>query len=143
MKNRKKSVLFRLTNSKKAIILTICAAVVVLATVGITLSTIFDIDGPIRNYFRKSYVKCQVEETLAGGVKKDVKIKNTGDTQAYTRAAVIVTWKDASGNVNSSVPVPGTDYNINYNLTANGWRKASDGYYYFRSRSIPEIQRIR
>ncbi|MBQ7500435.1 MAG: hypothetical protein IJT91_06040 [Clostridia bacterium] len=114
----------------KALILTIAAAVAIFVAVAATVSVIFDIEGPITNWFRKSYVESEVVETLDNGVKKNVSIKNTGDIPAYIRAAVVVNWKDASGNVSGTVPVAGVDYTINFDL-AHGWKKSSDGYYYY------------
>ena len=118
--------------SSKAGIIALIAVVILLSTAGVTIAGLSDFDGPITNIFKKSYVQSEVVETLENEVKKNVMIKNTGDTQAYIRATVIVTWKDASGNVYSSMPVAGTDYNITYNLSSSGWMNASDGYYYYK-----------
>ena len=116
--------------TRKALILSIAATVVILATVGATLSYVFDIEGPIINIFRKSYVESEVVETVDSGVKKNVSIKNTGDVPAYIRATVIVNWMDSAGNVSGVAPVAGRDYTINFDLS-HGWKKSSDGYYYF------------
>ena len=53
---------------------------------------------------------------------------NVGDTQGYSvyvRAAIVVTWKDSSGNVLGTVP--------GYQLTGKNakWRLGGDGYYYY------------
>ncbi|MBE5869543.1 MAG: hypothetical protein E7293_11425 [Lachnospiraceae bacterium] len=63
-------------------------------------------------------------------------ISNTGDTEAYIRAAIIVTWKDAeNGNVYGAAPVAGTDYTIELNEAE--WFEGSDGYYYYRQPVAP------
>ena len=57
-----------------------------------------------------------------------MRIKNTGDTAAYIRAAYVVTWRDMSGNVVPSVPEGYT-----YTLTENPdktWKKIGDYFYY-------------
>ena len=51
-------------------------------------------------------------------------MKNTGDTAAYIRVAVVVNWKNSDGHVYAKAPefeVPVSD----------GWENGSDGYYYF------------
>lgn len=45
----------------------------------------------------------------------------------YVRAAVVVTWQDAQGNILAEVPVHGTDYTIQWN-TAD-WTQVGDFWY--------------
>ncbi|MBQ1234273.1 MAG: hypothetical protein IIX77_01445 [Oscillospiraceae bacterium] len=68
-----------------------------------------------------------------GNKKEDVKIKNTGDTDAYIRVALVVNWMNDKGNVWGTKPVEGTDYNMTLDL-ANGWSKGSVGYYYYNTK---------
>jgi len=65
-------------------------------------------------------------------VKTDVAVQvgKTGYT-VYVRAAIVVTWKDASGNVLATKPVSPTDYTITLNDT--NWFLHTDGYYYCKS----------
>ena len=70
-----------------------------------------------------SKVACLVEETFKNNVKSNVQVKNTGDAAAYLRAAVLVTWQDASGNVLGTAPVAGQDYSITMPASAK-WAKA-------------------
>ena len=115
-------------------------ALVLIVTVGVGSTVAFLIDGPVAvtNTFQPSKVTCEVvEDSFNGKEKTDVSIKNTsdtGDVDAYIRAAVVVTWKDdtTNRNVYGKQPVEGTDYTIQYNLT-NGWVKGTDGYYYWTS----------
>ena len=46
----------------------------------------------------------------------------------YVRAAVVVNWKDDSGNILGRNTEEGTDYTFN---SDSGWFKAGDGYYYY------------
>lgn len=63
--------------------------------------------------------------------KKNVAVK-VGDTgySVYVRAAIVVTWKDASGNVLATKPVAGTDYTIS--LNDSEWFE-KDGFYYHKA----------
>ena len=68
--------------------------------------------------------------------KKNVKITNTGSTDAYIRATYVVNWVDsATGNIVASVPK-----GYSYELTENPggmWRKDGDGYFYYLTPVAP------
>ena len=122
--------------NKRALVLLVCLTLVVTAAVGVTLAYIFTQTNPVENTFKPSKVSCEVVETFTNNVKSDVMIKNTGDTSAYIRVAVVVTWKNEKGNVWAQAPVE-EDYSITWNLTANGWVKGIDGYYYYTDPVAP------
>lgn len=96
-------------------------------TVAGTLAYLVDSTDPVTNTFTPAHVSTAVDETFENGVKSDVKIQNTGDIPAYIRAAVIINWADANGNV-SATPVEATDYTIKW--TMDGWVE-HNGYYYY------------
>lgn len=87
------------------------------------------------NTFTPSKVTCEVTETFNNNVKSQVAVKNTGDTTAFIRAAINVTWmsnKDAADQtVSSKVPVKNTDYSIQLADNTN-WIQGADGYYYYQ-----------
>lgn len=118
-------------NKSKAILVSLL--LITCVTVGGTLAYIVADSKPVENTFTPSVVTTEVMEdvTTVPGTKSDVKIKNTGDTTAYIRAAVVVTWQDEAGNVYGQKPVEGEDYNINW--TKNGWAEGDDGFYYYLS----------
>ena len=123
-------------NLKKSVILLITVSAMVLMVVGASLSFLKTQKGPLVNEFASSYVTSEVIETFKDNVKKDVKIQNTGDIDAYIRAAVIVTWEDEGKNVYPQMPVAGTDYTIEF--SKDGWTLASDGYYYYSKPVAPD-----
>lgn len=121
---------------KKSIALLISLILVLTVTVGGTLAFLIATSGPVENIFNPSKVTTSVDEEFEDNVKKNVSIKNTGDTTAYIRAEVVVTWQDGNGNVYGTVPVAGTDYKITYNLDnqtnpEGKWILGSDGFYYW------------
>lgn len=93
------------------------------------------------NTFTPSEVTCAVTETFNNNVKSNVAVKNTGDTTAFIRAAINVTWmKDAEAGteyvaanqtVSAKIPVEGTDYSIKLADNTN-WIQGADGYYYYK-----------
>ena len=104
------------------------AAVIVLlaGAVGGTWAFLVAQSEPVQNNFTYAHVSCKIDEKFDGTTKSDVKIQNTGDIPAYIRACIVVTWKDASGNV-SAVPVKDSDYTM---TMGTGWTKGTDGYWY-------------
>lgn len=122
--------------SKKRLAILLVSVVALLAVaVGGTLAFLSAHTDPLVNEFTPSEVACEVVENFNGTVKSDVQIKNTGDTEAYIRVAVIVNWKNADGDVYAQKPVEGTDYTITY-AENSGWIKGSDGYRYYTD-SVP------
>ena len=127
-------------NMKKKALLTMSVVLLLLVAVGTTLAYIFTKTDPVVNTFTPSKVSCAVVENsgrpVSGGIqntgdkKSNVQIKNTGDTDAYIRVAVVVNWISADGTrVWATKPVEGDDYTINLDLN-NGWSPVGDYYYY-------------
>ncbi len=74
----------------------------------------------------------QITEKFDQQEKTNVQV-HVGDTgySVYVRAAVVVTWKDASGNVLAERPsLAKGEYSIDWNLT--DWFLGDDGFYYYR-----------
>ncbi len=126
---------------KKTILLLVSAVLVLTAAVGTTFAYLIAGAGPGTNTFTPTEITTNVDEDIKTDpdVKNNVKIQNTGDTEAYIRAAVIVTWQDKQGNVYGQKPVEDVDYNIKWwnedNDTSNddAWFKESDGFYYHKA----------
>ena len=127
-------------NIKKSAVLLVSLALLLMVTAGATLAYYFTKDDPITNTFTPSQVACAVVEGTnapvdgatvnTGKTKEDVKIKNTGDTDAYIRVALVVNWMKQDGTVWAAKPVLGTDYEMVLDLS-NGWSQGADGYYYY------------
>lgn len=138
----------KLFTNKKLVIIT--ATVLLLAVaVGTTLAFVFTKTAPVENTFTPSKVACAVVENgsktentgnivYTGDAKTNVMIKNTGDTDAFIRVAVVVTWKSKDGTkVWAQTPIAGTDYTITYNLSKDGWVDGGDGFYYYSQAVSP------
>ena len=93
------------------------------------------------NTFTPSEVTCKVTEIFENNVKSYVAVQNTGDTTAFIRAAINVTWmkdaeagteyNDANQTVSAKIPEEGKDYRITFAKNTN-WIKGADGYYYYQ-----------
>ena len=143
--------------TKKTIAI-ISLALLILITVGTTLALVFTNTDPVENTFKPSKVSCAVVETLVNGdnstttetsagsvsnftSKSNVQIKNTGDTDAFIRVAVVVNWMNADGKVWAQKPKIGTDYQIAFNQQDdNGvelWEIGNDDYWYCKKEVAP------
>jgi len=111
-------------------------ALILTASVGGTLAYLMAQTSEVVNTFNPSKVTSQVVETLNGNVKNNVMIKNTGDVDAFIRAAVVVTWQDAQGNVYPKTP-GADDYSIKWNISENDSWFEKDGFYYYKNKVEP------
>lgn len=127
----------------KSIALLVSLVLLVCVTIGGTLAYLITSAGPLENVFQPSEVTTKVVETFEHGVKSDVKIQNTGDTTAWIRAAVVVTWQNAAGEVYGQMPVEDTDYTVKWTppsdqFTADEqWLEGNDGFHYW-SHPVPD-----
>ncbi len=123
--------------SRKPIILLVSLMVLLNVSIFGTLAYLIDVSESIANTFTPSRVPNIVVEELDGNVKNNVRIQNDGNTDAFIRAAVVVTWvkRDGDGNLLTYGKKPvdvgdDKDYVITF-PTDSGWVKGSDGYYYY------------
>lgn len=86
-------------------------------------------DADRTNTFGKGSVTTEVVESFDGSVKRDVKVKNTGNVPAFIRVALAPAWK--SGTDIAARPVQPSDYTVTLNTT--DWFRAGD-YYYHKAR---------
>lgn len=127
--------MFRI-NKNKGLILLFALLTLASVTAGGTLAYLATDTDPVINTFTPAKVASDViEGTFDGNVKKNVKVANVGNTEAYIRAAIVVTWK-ANGmenTVSAIKPVKDTDYTIELNTGENGgWFVGDDGFYYHK-----------
>ena len=122
--------------SKREIVFIISAVLLVMITVGGTIAYLTSATAPVENEFTPGKVSCEVIETFENNIKKDVAVKNTGNTEAFIRVAVLATFVDEAGNIFSQMPVEGVDYSIEFDTVK--WTKGTDGFWYYREKVEPE-----
>lgn len=130
----------RVMKTKKPVAL-VALLLLLCCTVAGTLAYLVTSTDPVTNTFTPASVTTAVDETFKNGVKSDVKIQNTGDIDAYIRAAVIINWADANGNVyGGGTPAASTDdgksgdYIISFNT--DDWKQIGD-YWYCETTTAP------
>ena len=119
---------------QKALIIALVTLIVIsVGTVG-TLAYIHSKAGAIENKFVPGSIDGQINETIEGAVKKDVKVKNTGKSPAYVRVALVVEAFDAENNL---VAMPNLTLDDAFDVTGldsnTAWVKGNDGYYYHKA----------
>ena len=110
----------------KALIVAALAVVILTAAVGGTMAWLSTQTQDLTNTFVPAKVTCKVDENFTEGdtEKKDVRIQNTGTTDAYIRVAVIGNWYQGDKIVAS--------WTDNIVPSSSDWFKANDGYYYYK-----------
>ena len=109
-------------------VIVVLFAVILSVSIGYTVAYIIASTNPLDNTFQAARVTCEVAEVFSDNVKSDVNVVNTGDTEAYIRMTVVITWQNTSGHVAAMTPQEGTDYTIVWNT--DGWVQ-KDGYWYY------------
>lgn len=128
-------------NTRKALVVLITIAILLLTAAGTTLAYLQDRTDPVNNVFVPAQVSCSVVENgreytdnvVNISEKSNVTVKNTGTVSAYIRAAVLVTWKSESGVVYAAVPEAG-DYTLQ--IGTGDWTE-QDGFYWYRDDVAP------
>lgn len=126
------------TESRKLnliIVIAVALCITLVATVGGVWSYLVSRTDTVSNEFVPAKVTCEVEETFQNGVKENVCIKNTGNVNAFIRAAVVVTFEANDGKVLANAPVENADYTITWNTT--DWQKGADGFWYHKKSVSP------
>lgn len=121
--------------ASKPRILLLAAALIAVLTVGGTVAWLAVSTGAVENTFQPSHVTSEVDEKFNGITKSDVRIRNTGDIDAYIRVALVPTWQDDSRNA-AAVPAGLSDLTFT-GLTGSSWF-VKDGYYYCKNPIAPE-----
>lgn len=128
MANRSKK---RMKN--KLQILVLCIAALLILTVGGTLAYLAAKTKEVKNEFEPSFVTSQVN---VNETDTTVDVTNTGDIDAYIRAAIVVNWMDDAGKVRGVAPAS-SEYTLNINST--GWKyDETTGFYYYLSKVAPK-----
>ena len=123
----------------KLAILFIAVVMLIGAVVGSTVAFLVTQTDPVENKFTYASVSCAVSETFKGATKEKVQIQNTGTTDAYIRAAYVVSWLNKDGSI---APVPQGTTPDGYILSIsenpnNAWTKGTDGYFYYLTPVAP------
>lgn len=117
---------------RQSLVLVASILLILAISVGGTLAYLATQTGPVANTFIPTSVGTEIKEDNVGNVKKNVTVTNTGSTDAYVRAAIVVTWINDAGEVYPQAPVLGTNYTMDLNKADDAWKEYG-GYYYWHA----------
>ena len=113
--------------------------VLVLGIVGTTLAWLTDTTEDQTNTFEYAKVSCQVLEDVNSNEtqKRNVRIQNTGNTDAYIRATYVVTYRDEAGNILYETLEDDWKVDLTKEINTDSWVPGMDGYWYCRKPVAP------
>lgn len=123
---------YKVVNKKRFAIALICFSLILVFAVGGSLAYLYTSGGSVKNIFTPAFVSTEVKEVFNGTTKSNIQIKNTGNTSAYIRVAVVQNWVDGDGIV-----VPGTLPALPAALGDNWELNTRDGFYYYKDAVDP------
>lgn len=110
--------------NNRALILLASLVLIVGMAAGGTVAWLITNTGAVQNTMVPASVPITINETVNGTTKTSVTVKNTGNTDAYIRVAIVANAVDKGGNVIAgNAPA--------YNVDATKWAPI-DGYYYYK-----------
>lgn len=125
----------RLKKPVKVILILSSLLLTVCLSIGTTYAYLLSRSETVTNTFTPGTAVNTIEETFNNDEKKDVKVKNTGNINAFIRATIVITWQNEKGEVYPVLPVNGTDYDITLNPD-EGWFE-DNGIYYCKKEVAP------
>lgn len=121
---------------KRTALIVLCL-VMLGATIGATIAYLQAQTNGVVNTFIPGKVEVEIQETFPDNeVKQNVKVSNPQNTQnvpAYIRAAIVVNWANAEGEVLGQIP-GSADYSMTINT--DDWTPGDDGYYYYNKGAV-------
>ena len=108
---------------------------VLFMSVGGTLAWLTAHTSAITNTFTVATPGVKIEEGFDKQTKSNVRVKNTGEVEAYIRVALVPTWEDENGNAVAE-PASLDDLSITWGNSGK-WLKGTDGYWYYKEPVAP------
>ena len=116
---------------KKLYIILISIGLLLSTVVGNSLAYIMTRTDHVQNQFTPASVSCRVNSSE----DTSFDVTNTGNVDAYIRAAIVINWMDEQGNVRGIAPLP-EDYTLKIN--DSHWEDDTDtGFYYYKQPVAP------
>lgn len=118
--------------NKKRLISLIVVLTLVAALIPTVYAYMIHKSQTVANNFIPGKVTCDIEEKMVDSIKTEIKVKNTGNVDAYIRVRLVFRWEDSKGYPVARNMVPET---VKCN---DGWLEDEDEYtYYYIYRVAP------
>lgn len=109
--------------NNRALILLASLVLIVGMAAGGTVAWLITNTGAVQNTMVPASVPITINETVSGTTKTSVTVKNTGNTDAYIRVAIVANAVDENGNVIAG------DHPA-YTVNPTNWTQIGNYYYY-------------
>lgn len=119
----------------RILVLMISLLLIVAIGAGGTVAYLLTKTAETKNTFIPGVVSCKVVETFDKQTKTDVKVQNTGNTNAYLRALIVATWVKEDGTTLAAAPQETADYVLRF-AENSGWLEIG-GYWYYAKPVAP------
>lgn len=106
-------------------------ALVLLALCGTTFALMLRQTDALDNRFEPAVVSCEVEESYTHPTKSSIKVKNTGNIDAYLRLRLVTYWVNGKGEIvfgKADMPTI---------TLCDGWIAGADNTYYYTTPVTP------
>ena len=90
----------------------------------------------VENMIVPAFVNCEVNETFANNEKTSIKVKNTGNIDAYLRVCFVTYWENKDENGNAII-VSKPSKDITGLPLGNKWIAGSNNIYYYTEAIAP------
>lgn len=130
--------------NQRGMVLLLSLGLLLTASVGATVAYLLTGTGTLVNRFDVSRVACTVvqdgytgqgDESIDVSEVENLRIRNTGDVDAYIRVRIVATWKNDDGVIYAQAPTT-SDYTMTPDDPEN-WFRGSDGFWYFAKPVAP------
>ena len=111
--------------NNRALILLASLVLIVGMAAGGTVAWLITNTGAVQNTMVPASVPITINEIVSDTFKTSVTVKNTGNTDAYIRVAIVANAVDENGNV-----IAGD--HPTYAVDTTKWEPMDDGYYYYK-----------
>ena len=110
---------------KNSLIILVLLVVLAMSLVGTLFAYMYKQTEPVTNTFVPAIVDCAVEEIFDGSVKSSIKVKNSGNINAYLRVRLVSYWINEEEQI-----MPIASQMPSFTANANWIKIGEDTYYY-------------
>ena len=116
---------------KNSLIILVLLVVLAMSLVGTLFAYMYKQTEPVTNTFVPAIVDCKVEEVFDGSVKSSIKVRNTGNIDAYLRVRLVSYWVNENDEI---MPIPSQMPIFKNNVS---WIKIGEDTYYYTAPVAP------
>lgn len=92
------------------------------------------------NNFTPAVVNCEVNEAFADDKKTSIKVKNTGNVEAYLRICFVTYWVNTDENDNGIIVSEPSKNITDFPFDDKKWKKGSNNIYYYTEAIAPRAE---